>query len=136
MVRSSEDTSPSTSYSAPVSEPEWESTTLEAPKDITPPDGFEVVLHKDALENNQMTEVFIAGTSIALCNLDGEFYAISSVSNGGAPLVEGEIKDGIVTCPYHGWEYDIRTGICQTKPTVKLQTYEVVVEGVGVCVRV
>ena len=48
------DTSPGSAYSAPRDEPPPPAEAAlglhpEAPKDVTPPDGFEVVLHKDAL---------------------------------------------------------------------------------------
>src|SRR5262249_5811947 len=45
----------------------------EPPKNVTPPDGFEVVLHRDALAPGEITEVILAGTAIALCNVGGQF---------------------------------------------------------------
>ena len=137
MLRSEEDTSPASSYSAPPFEPEQSDMPLEAPKNITPPDGFEVVLHKDALEEEQGKEVIIAGKAIAVFNLGGDFFATSSICpNSGAPLIEGEVEDGIITCPYYGWSYDIRTGDCLTNPDIRLSIYEVRIEGDGVCIRI
>ena len=153
---SKEDYSPSSSYSAPAANSDSQSTKyqstkyqsseyksgsdsskLEPPKDITPPDGFEVVLHKDALKPGEVTEVIIAGTAIALSNVDGKFYATSSTCpHADGPLAEGDLDGGILVCPYHGWGFDVKTGACQTNPDILLPTYEALLEGDGVCVRI
>ena len=61
------DTSPDSAYSAPSSNSMsgvmvGGATKMEAPKDVNPPDGYEVVLHKDALAPGEVTEVIIGGT--------------------------------------------------------------------------
>ncbi len=69
------------------------------------------------------------GKEIALFNIGGNFYALSNkcVHKGG-PLGEGELDNSTVTCPWHGWEYDVKTGQCLTTP-VSVETYPVKVEG-------
>ncbi len=48
---------------------------------------------------------------VALFNVDGTFYAIDGVCpHQGGPLAEGEVTGCVVTCPWHGWQFDIRTG--------------------------
>jgi len=109
----------------------------EAPKDVTPPDGFEVVLHKDALVAGRVVEIIVSGTAIAVANVDGHFYAVSNTcAHAGGPLGEGTLEGPILTCPYHGWAYDVRDGSCRTNPEVQIQKFDVVVEGEAVCVRV
>ena len=103
------DTSPNASYSAP-SEPVVNigvtaggANAVEPPKDVTPPDGFEVVLHKDALSPGEVTEVIIGGTAIAIANVDGEFHALSNACpHAGGPLGEGQLEGSLLRCPYHG----------------------------------
>lgn len=108
----------------------------EAPKDVTPPDGYEVVLHKDALESGRIIEIIIGGTAIAVANVGGAYYAISNAcAHAGGPLGEGSLEGTIVTCPYHGWQYDIRDGGCKTTPGAKVATYPVQVVGNAVCVK-
>ena len=51
------------------------------------------------------------------------------------PLGEGICDDNIVTCPWHGWKYDVTTGVCATNPQVKVDKYEVQVEGEDVKVK-
>jgi nitrite reductase/ring-hydroxylating ferredoxin subunit len=40
-----------------------------------------------------------------------------------------------VTCPYHGWSYDVRDGTCFVSPDARLPTWPVRVVGDAVCVR-
>jgi nitrite reductase/ring-hydroxylating ferredoxin subunit len=39
------------------------------------------------------------------------------------------MDDDVVTCPWHGWQYNVKTGACLTKPDLKVACYEVKVEG-------
>jgi nitrite reductase (NADH) small subunit len=108
----------------------------EAPKDVTPPDGFEVVLHKDALEAGRIIEIIIGGTAIAVANVGGTYYACSNTcAHAGGPLGEGSLDGTTVTCPYHGWQYDLRDGACKTTPSAKVAVYPVQIVGDAVCVR-
>lgn len=108
----------------------------EAPKDVTPPDGYEVVLHKDSLDPGKIIEIIIGGTAIAVANVDGAYYAISNTcAHAAGPLGEGSLSGTTVTCPYHGWQYDVRNGACKTHADAKVATYAVQVVGSAVCVR-
>ncbi len=108
----------------------------EPPKDVTPPDGYEVVLHKDALEAGRIIEIIIGGTAIAVANVGGQYYAISNTcAHADGPLGEGSLEGPIVTCPYHGWQFDVRDGGCKTHPNAKVPTYPVKVVGDAVCVK-
>ena len=46
---------------------------------------------------------------VALFNIGGRFYAISNTcAHEGGPLSQGVLEKTIVTCPWHGWQYDVR----------------------------
>ena len=137
------DTSPSVSHSAPRHDdaPPPAEAALglrpEAPKDVTPPDGYEVVLHKDALKAGLITEIIIGGTAIAVANIDGTFRAcVNTCPHAGGPLGEGALDGSVLTCPYHGWAFDLSNGACVTNPDVELEMYDVEVVGDAVCVRI
>lgn len=136
------DTSPGSAYSAPRETPPPPAEAAlglspEAPKDVTPPDGYEVVLHKDALPAGRVTEIIIAGTAIAVANVDGQFRASSnSCPHAGGPMGEGTLDGCTLTCPYHGWAFDLTDGSCSTNPDVQLQIYDVQVVGDAVCVQI
>lgn len=53
-------------------------------------------------------------TEIALFNNHGIIYALDNCCpHMGGPLAEGEIENGCVTCPWHGWQFEISSGIRQ-----------------------
>ncbi len=67
---------------------------------------------------------------IAIFNVDGTFCALDNTcAHRGGPLGEGELEGEVVTCPWHGWEYNVRTGISLTTPSASVKTYEVKVDG-------
>ncbi len=73
--------------------------------------------------------------AIALFNIDGTFYAIDNTCiHRGGPLGEGELEGDCVSCPWHNWTYNVKTGACLTNPAAKVKTYEVKVEGENVTV--
>jgi nitrite reductase/ring-hydroxylating ferredoxin subunit/Fe-S cluster biogenesis protein NfuA len=54
----------------------------------------------------------------------------------GLPIHDGEIENGIITCPHHGFQYDLSSGECLTAPEVQLQSHAVRVIGPRVEVRI
>ena len=110
----------------------------EAPKDVTPPEGYEVVLHRDALGAGLITEIIIAGRAIMVANVDGRFLATQSSCTHSAPcpLGEGSLEDGVLTCWVHGWQYKLETGECQTTPDAPVKTFDVQIVDTAVCVKI
>lgn len=108
----------------------------EPPRDVTPPEGYEVVLHKDALKDGGIVEIIIAGRAIAVANVGGAFHAIAnSCPHADGPLGEGTLDGALVTCPNHGWQFDVTDGSCKTNPYAKVQTFPVQVVSTAVCVK-
>lgn len=74
--------------------------------------------------------VDVKGKPVALFNVDGSYYAISDTClHRGGPLGEGELEGKTVTCPWHGWRYDVTTGVNELNPSVIVDKYEVKIEG-------
>jgi len=64
----------------------------------------------------QSVEVLDYG--IALFNLDGDIYALDNTCpHAGGPLGEGSVEGDLVECPWHGWKFHIKTGVCQKNPS-------------------
>lgn len=79
--------------------------------------------------------VDVNGKQLALFNVDGTVYAIDNAClHRGGPLGEGELEGSVVTCPWHGWQYDVRTGVNTMDESEHLACYEVRVEGNDVLV--
>src|SRR5437899_11299645 len=69
------------------------------------------------LAPGEAKRVEVAGTKIALFNLEGSFYAIDDTcTHRGGPLSEGEVSGEEVTCPWHGAVYTITTGAVVRPP--------------------
>jgi len=49
-------------------------------------------------------------------------------------LGEGELEGTVVTCPWHGWRFDVTSGACMNNPSAKVEAYQVKVEGNDVMV--
>lgn len=82
-------------------------------------------------------QVQVAGKAIALANVQGKFYAISDVClHKGGPLGQGELHATTVTCPWHGWTYDVTTGKVTQNPNLGVACYATEVRGDEVFVDV
>jgi nitrite reductase/ring-hydroxylating ferredoxin subunit len=74
--------------------------------------------------------VDVKGKPVAVFNVEGTFYAISDTClHRGGPLGQGELDEKIITCPWHGWRYDVTTGVSQMNPSLVVEKYAVKVEG-------
>ena len=74
--------------------------------------------------------VEVGGKVLALFHSEDQFYATENTCrHQGGPLGEGSLSGTTVTCPWHGWEYDVTTGACQLDASVKVATFPVKVDG-------
>ncbi len=71
----------------------------------------------------------VAGREIALFRVGGQFYALDNVCpHRGGPLGEGFVSGTEVTCPWHAWSFDVRTGAYTFDPELAVEKFEVRVE--------
>jgi nitrite reductase (NADH) small subunit len=74
-------------------------------------------------------EIAAGGMTYALCNLDGKLHCLGGVCpHAGGPLGEGMLSGNNVVCPWHGFEFDCRTGANDIDEEMQVATYAVVVE--------
>ncbi len=77
------------------------------------------------------------GKEMALFKIDGKIYAIENVCpHRGGPLAEGYVEGSEITCPWHAWTFDVKTGICQTVPDMKQPVFPVKTETGDIFVEV
>jgi len=82
-------------------------------------------------------EVEHGGRIVALFNQGGEVRAIDGLCpHQGGPLADGELDGPIVTCPWHGWQFDIRTGKSTFGTKLTQPCFEVKLDGDDILVRV
>jgi nitrite reductase (NADH) small subunit/3-phenylpropionate/trans-cinnamate dioxygenase ferredoxin subunit len=77
------------------------------------------------------TTVAAEGRRIALFNVQGTFYAIDDTCpHRGGPLGDGQLHGAMVTCPWHGATFDVKTGAVTGPPArTSVQTFRVRVDG-------
>ena len=81
-------------------------------------------------------ETVAGGLIVALMNVEGILYAIEGVCpHQGGPLGKGRLEGTTLTCPWHGWQFDVTTGqnclnarIVQPRFPVRVENGEVFVD--------
>ncbi|MGD8554325.1 MAG: non-heme iron oxygenase ferredoxin subunit [Anaerolineales bacterium] len=100
---------------------------------IQDPEGvaFVPVASVNALGEGDRMLLEVAGHTIALFNLAGEYYAIADLcSHDDGPVAEGDVDGHEIACPRHGARFDLRTGKALSLPAVvDIPTYPVRVKG-------
>lgn len=75
--------------------------------------------------------VQVGDRSLALCNVNGEFFAVQNLcTHDGGPLGEGVLFGYAIECPRHGARFDVRSGAVLALPAVRpIQTFKTRVQG-------
>jgi nitrite reductase (NADH) small subunit len=88
------------------------------------------VLEASGMKDGSVRIVRAAGRSIAISRIGEEFFAMDNFClHRGGPLGEGSLDGYEITCPWHGWTYDVRDGSFEVIPALKLKTYPVTRQG-------
>lgn len=98
--------------------------------------GFKKVAEVKDVPTGHQFETSYDGESIILTNADGEIYAYNWQCPHNQMLINGALLDGtVITCPWHGSQFDLRTGENVRGPaTEPLKTYKVQVHGADILV--
>jgi nitrite reductase (NADH) small subunit len=81
-------------------------------------------------------EFEVGDRMICVANVNGEFAALDNVCpHRGGPLGQGMIEGDKLVCPWHGWQFDPKTGAVAHAPDQKITTYPLTVEGDDVFVE-
>ncbi|MBD3731376.1 MAG: Rieske 2Fe-2S domain-containing protein [Sphingopyxis sp.] len=74
--------------------------------------------------------VSAGGKKMLVFLVEGEPVAtVPRCPHAAGPLHEGEVCGTILTCPWHGWTFDLATGACEEDPDLTLQRFETRREG-------
>lgn len=92
------------------------------------------LIPSDDLPVGESTEVVAEGRVFALFNVDGTFHVLDGVCpHAGGPLAKGALLGRVVTCPWHGWQFDVTTGQHQLSDSLCQPGYDAtVVDGMVV----
>ena len=87
---------------------------------------FQRAAKQNEIPVGTVREVHLEGLTIALANVGGNFYALSNTClHRGGPLGKGTLSGTVLTCPWHGWQYQVSTGQVTFNPEMRLDTYPV-----------
>ena len=88
------------------------------------------------LPPGSVMEADVAGRTYAVCNSGGTLHALDGVCpHAGGPLGQGMLRKNIVTCPWHGWQFDVTTGRHCLTAHIQARKYAVTVQGDDVFVE-
>jgi len=74
-------------------------------------------------------ELTVGDRIIALFRVEDDYHAIDGIcAHAGGPVAEGALNGCIVTCPWHGWQYDVTTGHHCLNSHIQQQSFPVKVE--------
>jgi nitrite reductase (NADH) small subunit len=77
-----------------------------------------------------VAEFVVGGRALCVANLDGSIAVLDGVCpHEGGPLGEGVIEDGCIACPWHGYSFNPKTGICAQDSSMKAEVFESMLEG-------
>ncbi|MDJ1434398.1 Rieske 2Fe-2S domain-containing protein [Halostagnicola sp. A-GB9-2] len=116
------------------------------------------IVEASELADGDHLVVELEGREIGVFNIDGDYYAHTNwCAHQSGPVCEGQTagfldaefnresletdiewtrEDEIIACPWHGWEFDLVTGECHSKPGVQLISHDVFVEDGEIVVSV
>jgi nitrite reductase/ring-hydroxylating ferredoxin subunit len=96
------------------------------------------VAKTDEIKPGEGKLIEVEGQEIALFNCNGNYYAIDNTcTHQGGPLCEGDLEGNKVICPWHGAEFDIKTGNVLGPPAEEsVKSYRVQVDGDSIRIEI
>ena len=97
---------------------------------------YVTVAQVDEIPPGTCRTVEVDGIFFALCNVNGTFRAVDNTCpHAGGPLGEGSLDGEVLECPWHGWQFNVRTGERPENPEICVTCVEVRVQGANVQVK-
>ncbi len=113
---------------------------------MEPTSNRHIVATRQELPAGSRKVVRIAGREIGIFNVAGNFYALRNLCpHRSGPLCKGRLRPLVVLteqqqlgyeregeilkCPWHQWEFDLKTGQALYDPKLRVKTYTVALEG-------
>src|SRR3989338_995296 len=91
---------------------------------------WQEVARVDEIREGAAKVVSVNGEDVAVFLVDGQYHAIANTCpHKGGPLGDGVLDGCVVTCPWHGWKFDVTTGVSAVVKSVSVPKYNVKVEG-------
>jgi nitrite reductase (NADH) small subunit len=86
----------------------------------------------DQIPSGAGLECLAGDAIVAVFAVDGTYYGLDGIClHAGGPLAEGYVNGCVVTCPWHGWQYDLRTGENCLNARIRTRSFPIRVETDG-----
>ncbi|MEO8604326.1 MAG: Rieske 2Fe-2S domain-containing protein [bacterium] len=98
---------------------------------------FVRVASKKEIPSGQGRRFDVGGRQVAVFNVAGKLYAIDNrCEHQQGPLADGDLDGCVVTCPWHGWTYDVTSGASPDDADIRVTSFPLKLEGDDVLVAV
>jgi len=82
-------------------------------------------------------QIDIGEATYAVCNVEGDVHVLDGICpHAGGPLGQGALHGSTIVCPWHAWEYDCRTGVCDFSDEVRVAKFPVTIIGDDILIDV
>jgi nitrite reductase (NADH) small subunit len=99
--------------------------------------GFVRAIKITELPPGTIRELQIEGKAVAVANVAGAIYAINNTClHRGGPLGQGLLEGKVVTCPWHGWQFDVTTGKVLQNPKAGVDCYRTELRGDDIFIEI
>jgi nitrite reductase/ring-hydroxylating ferredoxin subunit len=97
-----------------------------SPFALTQDGDWQFATELDAIPEGGVLRIDLSGADVFLSR-NGRIVSCfeNACAHLGMTIHDGKIADGVIACPHHGFEYDLRSGECLTAPEVQLQSHAV-----------
>ena len=96
----------------------------------SPSTGGTLVAKLSELREGRGKVVSVGDKTIALFRRGDAVHAIDNTCpHVKGPLGEGDLTGTLVACPWHGWQFDVTTGVCERDAQISVACYSVAVSG-------
>ena len=91
----------------------------------------------DQLPPGSVTEVMLGDRAYAVMNVSGDIVCFNGTCpHAGGPLGQGTLQGEMLVCPWHGWEFNGKTGVNDSDEDVVLEPFPVKVESGEILIEV
>lgn len=83
-----------------------------------------VLLRLDQIPASGVTEAMLGDVPVAVCRVGDEVFVVDNTCpHAGGPLGDGDLDGHLLACPFHGWTFDVRTGVCTVVPSKRVAVH-------------
>ncbi len=76
------------------------------------------------------------GEGVLIIRQGDDVFAVAAMCpHQYAPLIGGDIEDGVLICPLHGWRFALKTGVDPDNPYICVNTWQAGIDGDAIWVE-